>query len=57
MNRPRTQPDLTMRQPPAGIGMCTKLLYLCGHKGSHTGGRMRGRLPMLCAACNSKEKP
>ena len=57
MNRPRTQPDLTMRQPQAGVGMCQKLLFFCGHKSSTTGARMRGKLPMLCAACNTKGNP
>ena len=34
------------------------LLYLtCGHKGLRAGGKFRGKLPMLCPACNVKEKP
>ena len=57
MNRPRTQPDLTMRQPPAGIGMCHQLKFMCSHKGARTGALFRGKLPMLCPSCNSKEKP
>lgn len=57
MNRPRSQPDLTMRQPQAGVGMCHKLRFLCNHKGERAGALFRGKLPMLCAACNTKGKP
>jgi hypothetical protein len=57
MNRPRSHQDLTMRQPPAGVGMCHKLQFMCSHKGARTGALFRGKLPMLCPACNAKEKP
>jgi hypothetical protein len=57
MNQVRNSRDLTMRQAPAGVGMCHKLKFMCGHKGSRTGSQMRGKLPMLCASCNQKGKP
>ena len=57
MNRPTGQRDMTMRQPPAGLGMCHKLLFMCGHKASTTGAMMRGKVPMRCGACNTKGKP
>jgi hypothetical protein len=34
-----------------------ELLFIgCHHKGVRTGALMRGKLPMLCPKCNSKEK-
>jgi hypothetical protein len=32
-------------------------LFLCGHKSSTTGAKLRGTLAMLCATCNQKGKP
>jgi hypothetical protein len=32
-------------------------LFLCGHKGSTTGAKLRGTLAMLCPKCNQKGKP
>jgi hypothetical protein len=57
MNQVRNSRDLTMRQPPAGVGMCHKLQFMCHHKGARTGALFRGKLPMLCPACNAKGKP
>jgi hypothetical protein len=57
MNQVRNSRDLTMRQPPAGVGMCHKLQFMCHHKGARTGALFRGKLPMLCPACNQKGKP
>jgi hypothetical protein len=57
VNRPRSHQDLTMRQAPAGVGMCHKLLFMCSHKGERAGALFQGKLPMLCPACNAKEKP
>jgi len=51
MNRVRGNADLTAKQAHPGGGMCSKLLFMCGHKASSTGGQMRGRVPMRCAAC------
>ncbi len=34
-----------------------ELLFIaCGHKGVRTGALLRGKLPMLCPACNAKGK-
>ena len=36
------------------------MTYLCGkpqHKGLRTGGLFRGKIGILCPACNMKEKP
>jgi hypothetical protein len=44
--------DLTAHQPKAGAGIPALLMFIrCGHKGGRAGALMRGRLPMLCAAC------
>ena len=57
MNRARTLPDLTAQQVRPGTGMCTKLLFLCGHKAQSTGGIFKGRVPLYCIDCNKiKEK-
>ncbi len=53
--------DTTLQTRHPGIGMCTKTLFMCGHKGGmegshhrHIGGR--ARVPMLCSACNEARK-
>ena len=47
--------DKTALQPTGGGGMDMRLLYLCGHKGTRTGGLFRGNRPDVCPACNTKE--
>lgn len=44
--------DTTANQHPGGGGMPIMRLALCGHKTNTTGAKMRGRLVLLCAACN-----
>jgi hypothetical protein len=48
--------DLTEKHRPAGTGMDTKLLFMCGHKALSTGGTFKGRLPMLCINCKKEPK-
>jgi hypothetical protein len=31
-------------------------LFLCGHKSTTTGAKLRGTLAMLCAKCNQEKK-
>lgn len=50
-------PDLTEIRRQPGVGMDTRLLYLCGHKALSTGGIFKGRIPMYCIDCSKpKEK-
>ena len=50
-------PDLTEIRRQPGVGMDTRLLFLCGHKALSTGGIFKGRVPMYCIDCNKpKEK-
>lgn len=47
--------DLTGRMRMAEPSPPMLLLFMCGHKGVRTGSRLRGNLPMQCAACVAKK--
>ena len=52
MNRFSSARDTSAKQPAQGGGMVILRLAMCGHKTNTTGAKMRGRLVLLCAACN-----
>jgi hypothetical protein len=55
MNRHSSHADKTATNRVQGPGLSMQRLAMCGHKSSGTGGKMRGRLVMLCAACVAKK--
>jgi hypothetical protein len=51
-----SQRDVTMLQRSATAAPPMYRLFLCGHKSSTTGAKLRGTLAMLCVKCNQKGK-